>query len=144
MQLSFKYSEFHVNYFKLLYIYIYSSSLTNACLHCRMLHSENPTVLLARRHLNTMCLTNFENLRSISNIFQETHNFLVLADPVIICVYLRTTDRHFCDEGNVRLPASNLLKYDLVQSLNIFRNPDLWNFAARKAPLVIFVNFLPI
>ena len=58
----------------------------------RILYSEQPTVLLARRHLNTMLLTNFDNLNSISNIFQETHDFLVLTDPVIICIYFRTTD----------------------------------------------------
>ena len=45
------------------------------CAKC-MLYSEQPTVLLARRHLNTMLLTNFENLDSISNIFQETHNWI--------------------------------------------------------------------
>ena len=33
-----------------------------------------------------MILTNFENLNSVSNIFQETHDFLVLKDPVIICI----------------------------------------------------------
>ena len=49
----------------------------------RMLYSEEPTVLLARRHLNTMILTNFENLNSISNIFQETHDFLVLSSHKI-------------------------------------------------------------
>ena len=59
-----------------------------------LLHFEQPTVLLARRDLNTMCLTNFENVSSILNIFQEKHDFLVLTDPVIICIYLRTTDRH--------------------------------------------------
>ena len=61
----------------------------------RMLYSKQPTVLLARRHLNTMRLTNFENWSSISNIFQETYNFLVLTDPVIICIYLKTIDIHF-------------------------------------------------
>ena len=60
-----------------------------------MLYSEQPTVLLARRHLSKMILTNFEKLNFISNIFQETHDFLVLADPENICIYLRTTDRHF-------------------------------------------------
>ena len=70
----------------------------------RMLYSEQP--LLAWRHLNTMILTNFQNLNSISNIFQEMHNFLVLTDPVIICIYLRTTGRHFRDQGNIRHPTS--------------------------------------
>ena len=90
-----------------------------------MLYSEQPTFLLAWRHLNTIILTDFENLNSISNIFQETQNFLVLTDPVIICIYLRTTDIHFCDQGNVRYPTSKLLKLDLVQTLNTFRNPPL-------------------
>ena len=57
-------------------------------------------------------LTNFENLKSISNIFQETHNFLVLTDPINICIYLRTTDRHLRDQGNVRHPTSKILKCD--------------------------------
>ena len=47
----------------------------------RMSYSEQPNVLLSRRHLNTKILTNFENINSISNTFQETHDFLVLTDP---------------------------------------------------------------
>ena len=100
------------------------------------LYSEQLTVLLARRHLNTMLLTNFENLNSISNIFQETHDFLVLTGPVIICIYSSATDRHFRDHGNVRHPTSKLLKCDLVQILNTFRNPSLRIFAVGKASLV--------
>ena len=98
----------------------------------RMLYSEQPSDLLARRHLHTMLLTNFKNLNSISKIFQETHDFLVLTDPVIICIYLRTTYRRFRDEGNVRHGTSKLLKCDLVQTLNTFRNPSLRIFAARE------------
>ena len=101
-----------------------------------MLYSEQPTTLFIRRHLNTMVLTNFENLDSISNIFQETHDFLVLTEPVIICIYLRTTGKHFCDQGNVRHPTPKLLKCDLVQTLNTFRNPSLRIFAAGKISLV--------
>ena len=103
----------------------------------RMLYSEQPTVLLARRHRNTMLLTNFENLNSISNIFQETHDFLVLTDPLIICIYLRITERHFRDQGNDRHPTSKLLKCDLVHTLNTFRYPSLRIFAAGKASLVL-------
>ena len=115
----------------------------------RMLHFKQPIVLLARsmelqfharRHLNTMFLTNFENLNSILNIFQETHDFLVLTDPIIICIYLRSTDRHFRDQGNVRHPISKFLKFDLVQTLNTFRKPSLRIFAALKASLVT-LNF---
>ena len=106
----------------------------------RIPYSEQPTVLLARKHLNTMLLTNFENLNSISNIFQETHYFLVLTDRVIICIYLRTTDSHFRDQGNVRYPTSKLLKCDLIQTLNTFRNPSLQIFTAEKTSLVQFLN----
>ena len=72
----------------------------------------------------------FWKLKSISNIFQQTHDFLVLTDPVITCIYLRTTDRHFRDQGNIRHFTSKLLKCYLVQTLNTFWNPSLWIFAA--------------
>ena len=106
----------------------------------RMLYSDQQTVLLARRHLNTMLLTNFENLNSISNIFKETHAFLVLTDPVIICIYLKTTDGLVRDQGNVCHPTSELLKCDLVQSLNTFRNPSLQIFAGGKVSVVFFLK----
>ena len=83
--------------------------------------SVKPTVLLARRHPNTMLLTNFENINSISNIFQETQDFLGFKDPQISCIYLKTTNRHFRDQGNVHHPTLKLLKSDLVQTLNNFR-----------------------
>ena len=95
-----------------------------------MLYSEQLIVLLALRQLNTMLLSKFENLNSILNIFQETHNFLVLTDPRIICIYLRTTDKHFRNQGNVCHLSSMLLKCDLVQTLNTFWGPSLWIFAA--------------
>ena len=101
-----------------------------------MLYSAQPTVLLAGGHLNTMLFTNFENLNSISNIFQATHDFLDLTDSVIICIYLKTTDIIFCNQENVRHFTSKLLKCDLVQALNTFRNSDLRIFAAEKASLV--------
>ena len=103
----------------------------------RMLYSEQPIVLLARRHLNTMLLTNFENLNSISNLFQETHDFFVLTDPLIICIYLGTTDRHFRGLRNVRHSTLKLLKCDLVQKLSTFRKHSLRIFAAGKRSLVL-------
>ena len=105
----------------------------------RMLQQQ--TVLLARKHLNTMILTNSENLNSISNIFQEAHDFLVLTDPIIICIYLRTTDRHFRDQGNFRHPISKLLKCDFVQTLTTFRNTSLRIFPTGKASLVFILEF---
>ena len=35
------------------------------------------------------------------NTFQETHDFLILLDLLIISIYLRTTDWHFRDQENV-------------------------------------------
>ena len=97
-----------------------------------MLHSEKLTILLARRHLNRMLLINFENLNSISNMSQETHNFLVFMDPVIICICLISTDKHFHDQGNVRHPTSKLLKYDLIQILNNLSQHFFVNFCCRE------------
>ena len=105
-----------------------------------MLYSDQPTVLLARRLLNEIHLTNFENLNFISNLFQETHNFLVLTDPVIICIYLRNTNIHFHDQGNACLSTSKLLKRGLVQILNTFWNPSLQTFAARMASIFSETN----
>ena len=83
-----------------------------------------------------MLLTNFGNLNSVSSIFQEIHDFLVLMDLLIICIYLKTTNKHFRDQENVRHPASKLLKYDLIQTLITFWNPSLRTFAAGKVSLV--------
>ena len=102
-----------------------------------MLYSEQQTILLAQRHLNTQWFRPiFEDLNFVSNIFQETDDFLVLTDPVITSIYSRTTDRHFRDQGNVHLTTSKLLKCDLVQILNIFQNHSLRIFAAGKVSLV--------
>ena len=107
-----------------------------------MLYTEQPTVLLARRHLITMILNNFEISISILNIFQETQNFLVLTEPLINCIYLRTTDRHFSDQWNVRHSTCKLLKCDLVPTLNTSHNPSLRIFAAGKASLVeVLISF---
>ena len=89
-----------------------------------------------------MILTNFENLNSILNVSQGTRDFLVLTDQVTICIYLRTTDRHFHDQGNTRHLTSKLLKYDLVQTLNTFRNPSLRIFAVGKVSLVLILIHL--
>ena len=102
-----------------------------------MLLSEQPTVLFARRHLNTMILTNFENLDSILNIFQETQYILVLTGPGIICIYSRTTNRHVRGQENFLHPTSKLLKRDLAQTLNTCWKPSLRIFATVKASLVV-------
>ena len=57
-------------------------------------------------------------------------------DPVIIGIYLGTSERHFRDHENVRFPTLKLLKRTLVQTLNTFWNPSLRIFATGKASLV--------
>ena len=126
------------SFFCLFFVFVFALSVFIVRYAKRTLYPEQPTVVLAQRNLNTMILTSFKNLPLISYIFQETHNLLVLMDPVIICIYLKTTDRHFRDKGDVRHPTSKLLKCDLVQTLITFRNPSLRIFAAGKASLVHF------
>ena len=62
----------------------------------RMLYSMQPTASLVRRHLNTMLLPNFEHFGHFPR------NTQALTDPLIICVYLRTTNRNFHDQKNFR------------------------------------------
>ena len=59
-------------------------------------------------------------------------------EPLFICIYLRATDRHFCDTGIAHHSTSKLLKCDSVQTLITFWNSSLPIFAAWKASLVIF------
>ena len=62
---------------------------------------------------------NFENLNSISNIFQKTHDFLVFTNSVINFTYYKrasvnlfekSTDRHFRDQGNIRHTTPTVIK----------------------------------
>ena len=56
----------------------------------RMLYSEQANGFFGSeipKHNAFDCIDEkFENLNSISNIFQETHDLLVLKDSVIICI----------------------------------------------------------
>ena len=117
------------------YTDFFSFSFTNACLPCRL--RKTYTVRWAANRFVGPETHNFENVNSISNIFQGTHDFLVLADPLIICIYLRTTDRHFRDQGNARHLTSKLRKWDLLQTLNTSQKPSLWIVAAGKSSFVI-------
>ena len=104
-----------------------------SCYAKRMLYSGQPTVLLARRHLNTMLLTNFEfhfkhfprKTRCLN--FDGPSNYLHLFEK----------HRHFRDQGNVLHPTWKLLKCDFVQTFHTFGNPFLQIFAAGKASVVV-------
>ena len=88
-------------------------------------------------YLKTMLLANFENLNSVSDIFHETHDYLVSTDSIIICIYIKTNSRHFSDQEKV---ISKLLKCYLDQTLNNFWNPSLQIFAAGILSLVLIVS----
>ena len=67
--------------FNCFYINIFWQNLFDKCRSTHRLRKAYAVpwaanCFLARRHLNKMFLTNFENLNSISNISQETHDFL--------------------------------------------------------------------
>ena len=61
-----------------------------------------------------------------------------MTDPGIIRIYLRSTDRCFRDQENVRHPTSKLLKFHFVQILDTFQNPSLRIFTAAKTSLISF------
>ena len=61
---------------------------------------------------------NSENLNSISNIFQETHDFLVLTDPVIICICLSKNHRQTFSWPGER-PSPHLKVINLWFGVNI-------------------------
>ena len=52
--------------------------------------------------------------------------------------------RRFREQGNVHHLTSKLLKFDLVQTLNNFRNPSLRIVATGKASLVYYKNVMSL
>ena len=113
---------------RILQTFFFSFSLTNACLLSRLRKAYTvlwAADLLPQKQLNTILLTSFENLKH----FAKNTRFLGFDGPSnYFYIYLRTTDRHFLDQGNIRHPTSKLLKCDLVQTLITFRNPSLRSF----------------
>ena len=91
---------------------------------------------------------NLENLNSILNIFQETHDFWVLKDSVTIIIYLRISQRKsllkkhrqtFSWPGERPSYHPKVLVQifkDLVQKLNIFRDHSLQIFVAGETSLI--------
>ena len=118
----------------------------------RMMWSKWSATLLVWRdvNINAFHLIDkiFENLNSISNIFQEHHNFLIFTDSFIIYISWRrsqpkfsvkNTEKRFLDQGNAHalINSSKLLKWDLVYLLNTLGDPSLRIFAAGKASFVV-------
>ena len=91
----------------------------------------------------------FTSLNSISNVFQEPHDFLIFTVDLYISSRSRqsklpckNTDGCFPDQGNSHslTNSSKLLKWDLVYLLNTFGDPSLRIFATEKAYLVLIKN----
>ena len=99
----------------LLHRSFFSFSLTNACFPC-WLRKAYALLWAAIRFVGSEtpkhnAFDQFQNLNFISSIFQEKHDFLVLTDPVIICIYLRTTGRYVDQQirpPTLKRPSSHL------------------------------------
>ena len=138
----FKNLDFFFFFFFSYFSFVLLFSLTNAYLLWQ-LRKEYPVLWAANRFVGSETLkhNDFEQFWKFKFHFEHfprNTRFPTLKDPVITCIYLRTTDRHFRHQGNVHHPASKLLKYNLVQILNTFRNPFLRIFAGGKASLAWF------
>ena len=115
--------------------FFFHFSLTNRCLPYRlpkrMLYSEQPTVLLAQRHLNTILLTNFENLNSISNIFQENDG------PTNYLYLFKNHRQTFSWPGERQSSHLKVTKMWFVPKIKYLSEPFFAVFAAGKASLVL-------
>ena len=88
-------------------IFFFSFTLTNACYPCRLrpavLGAANRFVGSETPKYNAFDLfsKNFKDLNSISNIFQETHDFLVLTNSVILLyLFLERTSVSFFEKNH--------------------------------------------
>ena len=129
--------KIHPIYLNISLFFQFSFSLTNVCLPCQ-LRKAYAVLWAANRFVGSETSKNneFWKLKFQFAHFPRNTRFLSLDGPVIIWIYLRITDKHFHDQGNVRHPSSKLLKCDSVQTWNTFRNDSLRIFAAANASLV--------
>ena len=77
----------------------------------RYLRSNQPSMLLAKRDLNIIPFDlvdkRFQNFNSISNVFQELHEFLILTNYIYLrnsqppFFLVKNTDRGFPDQENI-------------------------------------------
>ena len=95
-------------------VFFFAFSLTNVCLPCRLRKVANRFVGSKTPKHNAF--DKFWKFKSHFEHFSRNTWFLSLDDPVIICIYLKTTDRHCLDQKNIRHPTSKLLKDYFVQT----------------------------
>ena len=98
------------------------------CYAKRMRYSEQPTVLLTRRHLNIMLSTNFEN----SNLFRNT-KFLSFEGPTSYLYLFKNYRQTFSWPTECRSSHLKVVKIWFSPN-NAFRNSSLGIFAAGKPP----------
>ena len=130
------------------FYFILTFSLTNASLSFQ-LRKAYAVLWTANRFVGsetskTMILSNFENLNPISNIFQETRDFLVLTETIINYLYLfKNNDRHFRDQ--VERPSSHLKVTKMwfgPKSKEIPFGTLLWGFLPPGKHLLFYFHFL--
>ena len=92
-------------------------------------------ILLKKTFFTEHLLMTASILQQKQEIRRKTR-FFSFDGPVIISIFIRTTDRYFRDQGNVRHPTLMFLKCDLIQISNTFQIPFLRIFDAGKASLV--------
>ena len=109
--------------------------MRNACLPCH-LRKSYAVLWAANRFVGFETpkhndFDEFWKLKFHFEHFPKNTRFLSFDGPSnYLHLFLRTTDRHFLDQGNIRHPTSKLLKCDLVETLQIF--------VAGKANLVLY------
>ena len=118
----------------------FSFSLTNTCFPCR-LSKAYATLWTANRFVCSKIPDHnaFDQFWKVKFNFEyfSRHARLFSFDGPSKSLYLFKNHQHFGDHGNVRHPNSKLLKCDLIQTFDTFRNRPLRMFAAGKTSLVI-------
>ena len=102
----------------------------------RTLYSEQPTVLLARRHLKTIICTNFENLTSISNT-----QFLSFNGPSN-CLYLFKSHRQTISwPGKGPSCHIKVTKMWFGTNIKYLSEPFFADFCCRKGISCFCINY---
>ena len=110
-------------------VFFFSFSLTNVCLPCGLRKVANR--FAGSKTPKHNAFHKFWKFKSHFEYFSRNTWFLSLDDPVIICIYLTTTDRHCLDQKNIR--------HDNLKVTKRWFRPNFseYLFAAGKASLVI-------
>ena len=128
--------------FSIVFFFFFSFSFTNACLNCQ-LRKAYAVLLGANRFVGSEIPehNDFDQFWKIKFHFQHfprSTRFLSFDGHSNYLYLFKKQQQTFRDQLNVRRPTSKLLKCDMDQTLNTFRNPSSWIFDAGTASLVGF------